>query len=162
MKRNFLLLLLAVFAFSSCDNDSNQPREVHPFIKGLEGLWVTDTLIHYDNEWNEIESIIIENGWSNFEGASSGYYTFKSDGTLTLSYIILPDGWVDKWSCCPCFYNEESKIITVKKQDGETLREYLISDYDGEYLVLDYTEHLYDSYKHYYRYVRETLKRRQE
>ena len=59
MKTLIICLLVAVFGFTSCEDSKTLPREVHPFIKSLEGLWVTDTLIHYDNEWNEIESIII-------------------------------------------------------------------------------------------------------
>ena len=162
MKKYFLLLLLAVFAFSSCDNDSNQPREVHPFIKSLEGLWVTDSLYNYDKEWTEVELALIENGWPNLEGISPRRYTFNADGTLTYSMYTVnpPIGW-EEIGTYPCYYNEETKILTIKNEKGQTY-EFLVSDYDGEYLVLDYTQHSYDSYidKHYYRYVREVLQRR--
>ena len=164
MKKYFLLLLLAVFAFSSCDNASNQAREVHPFIKSLEGTWKTDSYVLYNEEWKDIVEILIENGQAYPVGATPRRYTFNADGTLTYSMYTEspPIGW-EEIGTYPCYYNEETKILTIKNEKGQTY-EFLVSDYDGEYLVLDYTQHSYDSYidKHYYRYVRETLKTRQE
>ena len=143
--------------------DNGEDREIDPFLLSLQGTWYTYTMIHYDEEWKEVIKVLMENGSSDLDGMSSDHYTFNADGTLTLSYLDLPNGWKDLWTL-PCFYDEASKIISVKRNNGKTHCEYLVSDYDGEYLTLDYTEHLYDSYtdEHTYRYVRETLKRRQE
>ena len=143
--------------------DNGEDRVVDPFIQSLKGTWVTDTLVYYDKEWKEVIKVLMENGRTDLDGMSSDHYTFNADGTLTISYLDLPYGWKDLWTL-PCFYDEASKIISVKRNNGETHCEYLVSDYDGEYLTLDYTEHLYDSYtdEHTYRYVRETLKKRQE
>ena len=161
MRRNFLLLLLAaMFTMISCEKNQ-QPREIDPFIQSLQGRWVTDTLVNYDKEWKEVELVLIENGWPYLEGISSDHYTFNADGTLTHSYFNPPNGWVDLWTL-PCFYDKASKIISVKRDNGKTHCEYLVSSYDGECLVLDYTlRYQYDRFtdKYYYTYVRETLKR---
>ena len=143
--------------------DNGEDREVDPFLLSLQGTWGRYKLLHYDMEWKEVVLVLIENGDCLLEGLGYKLYTFNADGTITyyLEVCYSDEPFVATW---PCFYDPESRIITVKNDKDEILREYLVSDYDGEYLTLDYTEHLYDSYtdEHTYRYVRETLKRRQE
>lgn len=143
--------------------DNGEDREVDPFLLSLQGTWGRYKLLHYDKEWKEVIKVLIENGWCLLEGLGYKLYTLNADGTITyyLEVCYSDEPFVETW---PCFYDPESRIITVKNDKDEILREYLVSDYDGEYLTLDYTEHLYDSYtdEHTYRYVRETLKRRQE
>ena len=159
MRRNFLLLLLAaMFTMISCEKNQ-QPREIDPFIQSLQGTWRTDSYILYDKEYKEIVQVIIENNRVFGEGFSATFYIFKEDGTLTTyASACNPsmEPFIDDYFCS---YNQESKILTLTNR--ATIDQYLVSSYDGESLVLDYTIHQYDSYidKHYYRYVRETLKR---
>ena len=163
MRKNLLLLLLAaMFTMISCEKDKPS-REIDPFIQSLQGTWWRYSLVHYDKEWEEIELVLIENGCAQLEGLGYYLYTFNTDGTITYYFEPVDPGVEPKMITCSCSYDPASKIITVKSGNGATI-EYLVSSYDSEYLVLDYTEHLYDSYidRHYYRYVRETLKRSQD
>ena len=141
--------------------DNGEDREVDPFLLSLQGTWYTYTMIHYDEEWKEVIEVLIENGWPYLDGMSSDHYTFNADGTLTLSYLDLPNGWKDLWTL-PCFYDEASKIISVKRNNGKTHCEYLVSDYDGEYLTLDYKQPIHIGGIGYtIRCIRETLKKHQ-
>lgn len=164
MRKNLLLLLLAaMFTMISCESDKTPtPREVDPFIQSLQGTWSTYTMIHYDEEWKEVIEVLAENGSFNGEWSSYILYTFNADGTITYQRVLCgPDEPEER--TCPCFYDPESKIITVKDDKDEILREYLVSDYDGEYLTLDYKEPVYIGGIGYtIRCVRETIKRRQE
>ena len=119
-------------------------------------------MIHYDEEWKEVIEVLAENGSLNGEWSSYILYTFNADGTIT--YQRVPCGpYEPEERTCPCFYDPESKIITVKDDKDEILREYLVSDYDGEYLTLDYKEPVYIGGTGYtLRCIRETLKRRQD
>ena len=187
MRKSFLLLLLAaMFTMVSCEMDktqslgevenvdksenddvidNNENREIDPFIQSLQGTWHTYTLIHYDSEWKDIEAVLMENGSSDLDGIAGSYYTFAMDGTLTYSsHILYPPFGTKEWWTFPCTYDQEREIIALINDKGETLQEFRVYGYDGEYLTLDYTEHLYQSYtdKHTYRYVRETLKKGQE
>ena len=181
MKTIIICLLAALFGFSSCEKEKTQPlnqkenllsnennaidnsenREVDPFIQSLQGTWSIYTMIYYDKEWKEVESVAIEKGDSKMEGLGHRLYTFNTDGTFTYYLDPCYPGKEPEVVTYSCFYDSESKIITMKNDKGVTRYEYLVSGYDGEYLVLDYSEHLYDSYidKHYYRYIRETLKK---
>ncbi|MBO4935389.1 MAG: hypothetical protein J6C94_01285 [Alistipes sp.] len=164
MRKNLLLLLLAaMFTMVSCETDKTQtPREVDPFLLSLQGTWSPYTRIHYDEEWKEVIEVLIENGWCLLEGIGHELYTFNADGTITyyLEVCYTDEPFVETW---PCFYDPESRIITVKNYKDEILREYLVSDYDGEYLTLDYKEPAYiGGIGYMIRCIRETLKRRQE
>ena len=181
MKTLIICILLAVFGCFSCEYNKEQSlsgeenitdvddvivneekREVDPFIQSLQGTWRTESYISYDKEWKEIEEILIGEGAPKLEGGGLRRYIFNVDGSLTHARYIMPNGWTDQWTY-PCYYNEEQKTITVKNEEGEKF-DFLISDYDGEQLVLDYTIHSYndctDTHKFYY--LRETLKRSQE
>ena len=164
MRKNFLLLLLAaMFTMVSCETDKTQtPREVDPFLLSLQGTWSTYTMIHYDEEWKEVIEVLAENGSFNGEWSAYILYTFNADGTIT--YQRVPCGpFEPEERTCPCFYDPESKIITVKDDKDEILREYLVSDYDGEYLTLDYKQPIFTDRTGYtLRCIRETLRMRQE
>lgn len=184
MKTIIVCLLAVLFGLTSCEKVNNdtppflenekdvttdlikaveengvmEKFAIDAFIQSLQGTWRTDSYILYDKEYKEVVQVIIENNRVFGEGFSATFYIFNECGTLT----TYADG------CNPstpiicnyfCSYNQESKILTLTNR--ATIDQYLVSSYDGESLVLDYTIHQYDSYidKHYYRYVRETLKR---
>ena len=164
MRTIIICLLTVLFGFSSCEKDKPS-REIDPFIQSLQGTWATYTKVYYDNEWKNIEAVLMENGSSDLEGIGGSYYTFAMDGTLTFSsYIDYPPFGIKKWWTYPCTYDQEREIIALINDKGETIQEYRVYGYDGEYLSLEYTLHAYDSYtdKDIYKYVREILKRRQD
>ncbi len=141
--------------------DNGEEREVDPFLLSLQGTWSTYTKIHYDEEWKEVIEVLAENGSFYGEGSSPLLYTFNADGTITyyLEVCYTDEPFVETW---PCFYDPESKIITVKDDKDEIFREYLVSDYDGEYLTLDYKQPSYIGGIGYtIRCMRETLRMRQ-
>ncbi|MBO5962089.1 MAG: hypothetical protein J6Q01_02960 [Alistipes sp.] len=160
MRRNFLLLLLAaMFTMISCEKNQ-QPREIDPFIQSLRGTWRTDSYIEYDKEYKEVVKVWIDSDEIFGEGISRTFYIFKEDGTLTTyASACNPsmEPFIDDYFCA---YNQDSKILLLTSRT--TILSYLVSSYDGEYLVLDCTlRYQYDRFtdKYYYTYVRETLKR---
>ena len=159
MKTIMIFLLVALFGFSSCEKNQ-QPREIDPFIQSLQGTWRTDSYIEYDKEYKEVVKVWIDSDEIFGEGISRTFYIFKEDGTLTTyASACNPsmEPFIDDYFCA---YNQDSKILMLTSRT--TIRSYLVSSYDGEYLVLDCTlRYQYDRFtdKYYYTYVRETLKR---
>jgi hypothetical protein len=145
----------------SCETDKTQtPREVDPFILSLQGTWRTDSYIEYDKEYKEVLRVWIESDEIFGEGFSRTHYIFNEDGTLT-TYASACDPSMGPFiHNYFCRYNQDSKILLLT--NPTEIHHYLVSSYDGEYLVLDRTlRYQYDSFtdKYYYTYVRETLKR---
>ena len=162
MRKNLLLLLLAaMFTMISCGSDQTPPpREVDPFIQSLQGTWRTDSYIEYDEEYKEVVRVWIDSDEIFGEGFSRTFYIFNEDGSLT-TYASACDPsmgpFIHNYFCT---YNQDSKILMLTNRTE--IHQYLVSSYDGEYLVLDRTlRYQYDSFtdKCYYTYVRETLKR---
>ena len=159
MKTIIIFLLAALFGFSSCEKNQ-QPREIDPFIQSLQGTWRTDSYIEYDKEYKEVVNVWIDSDEIFGQGISRTYYIFKEDGTLTTYASACNPSmgpFIDDYLCA---YNQDSKILLLTSRT--TILSYLVSSYDGEYLVLDCTiRYQYDRFtdKYYYTYVRETLKR---
>ena len=182
---NFLLLLAAMIALFSCDNEKQpnnpplseedkivnelmaqcQDFNAEDIMRDLPGEWKRDSYIIYSDEWDKDFEALLLNGDS---GASAGLatasFTFTADGTgqiCTINYSSLGTENISirnfEWR-----YDIESRNLIVS---GESVNpQYKVSGFNRGYLVLDYTEHLYDKHtdKHIYSNIREIYKRKAE
>ncbi len=184
MRKNFLLLLLAaMFTMVSCENNEStkqqqseeelyidnlmaqcQNFDSQTLVQNLPGEWVVDSEFVYDSEWKDIVETHIFQGVHQLAGLANVTYTFATDGkglyystNVSLGPNEPPYTYDYEWN-----YDVEGKKLVMSNEDMRI--ECVVSGFNGTYLILDRTDHVYDSYtdKHTYSYIREILKRRQE
>ena len=181
MRKSFLLLLLAaMFTMVSCENNEStkqqqseeelcinnlmaqcQNFDSQTLVQNLPGNWIRDSYLIYDEKWSTIEKPFLVMGTMNADGLEMTPYTFAVDGTGTYSYEDVSPTFETVVINFTWSYDAESRKFLISSDN--IYRECVVSGFNGAYLVLDYVNHLYDSYtdKHTYSYVREILKKSQ-
>ena len=156
MKKCFLtLLLVAMFSLVACNNNTNNdvpPREevvyvnnlieqgedfdAETLIQGLPGVWKTDTVLRYDDDWQDLLKVDRYKG----NGGIWEQYTFMADGT---GQFFAPGDWEAMRLEMDWQYDAENKnlIIALHYTDGyieEVLdMQWKIIAFSDEYLVFD-------------------------
>ena len=156
MKVRILIALIVIMGFVACNNNTNNdvpPREevvyvdnlieqgkdfdTETLIQGLPGVWKTDTVLRYDDNWQDLLKVDRYKG----NGGIWEQYTFMADGTGqycspgALDDLVIFD--ID-WQ-----YDVENKnlIIALHYTDGyieEVLdMQWKIIAFSDEYLVFD-------------------------
>ena len=185
MKIKILFTIIALVATTSCyssDGKSNKAPQMSKeqmfvddllvqsenfvaddIVRGLPGEWVVDSEFVYDSEWKEIVETHIFQGVHQLVGLANVTYTFATDGkglyystNVSLGPNEPPYTYGYEWN-----YDVEGKKLVMSNEDMRI--ECVVSGFNGTYLILDRTDHVYDSYtdKHTYSYIREILKKRQ-
>ena len=179
MKAKVIFLLVIVAIIISCNRTTSlnkdelyinnvmaqcQNFDEKTFIQCLPGEWKRDSYIVYSDEWDkDFEALLLNGDSSDSAGLAAMSFTFTVEGTgqiCTINYSLGTDNTSIRnfdWR-----YDAESNNLIVSGESVNT--QYYVSGFNGEYLVLDYTEHLYDKHtdKHIYSNIREIFKRKTE
>jgi hypothetical protein len=185
MKKLHFLLLLTAFIFGIACEKHSEDSQLHKHEKAIEkllnqckdfddtklsqnlvGKWKTDTEVRYDSEARDnLFSWCMVMGEYNIDIAGWGAttYEFTADGK-GLYHVFVCYPFADdtpkpfEWS-----YDIESDMLTLSFNDGGNYQMKVIG-FNGEYLAVDRTDHLYDWYveKDIYYYMRMIFKRQTE
>lgn len=167
MKTKLFYLLIAIIVASSCTNDdANRPSaeelyinnlmaqcqnfDSQTFVQKLPGVWVTDSVYGYDENWQNVKYVIVYKGNHRWEGSGNFTYTYATDGTGNCH--IQTVGPADNTSYAFNWqYNPDCQELVL---DGERRTKWRVSGFNNEYLIVDYPSNNYN--------MREVYKRKAE
>ena len=108
--------------------------DAETLLAGIEGKWMPDSLLIYDDEWVNITTPLLVMGEDYVDGRAYSYYTFATDGTGS-RYVNYPGPDMEpetlefSWT-----YNAESGKLTLS---GDYNNEWSVTGYSNNYIVLD-------------------------
>jgi len=161
-KSYFLLLFAAMFTLFSCNNEKQpnnpplseedkivnelmaqcQDFDAEDIIYGLPGEWDAYFQLFYDDAWQVIEECYMLAGkWQpghNIGVPEIKRYTFTSDGKGAYHVYSSSNGSGLEWfiASFDWQYNVENRTLVL---EGEYSRQFVVSGFNGEYLVWDWT-----------------------
>ena len=103
-------------------------------VAGLEGKWIPDSRLKYDEQWANITTPYLVMGIDYAEGRTYSHYTFTADGKGTY-YAEFEEPYMEpetrefSWA----YDAEDGKL----KLSGDYKNEWSVSGYSNDYLVLD-------------------------
>lgn len=103
-------------------------------VAGLEGKWIPDSRLKYDEQWANITTPYLVMGIDYAEGLTYSHYTFTADGKGTY-YAEFEEPYMEpetrefSWA-----YDAEGGKL---KLSGDYKNEWSVSGYSNDYLVLD-------------------------
>ena len=108
--------------------------DAETLLVGLEGKWMLDSLLIYDDEWAKITTPLLVMGEDYVDGRAYSYFTFAADGT-GYRYVNYPEPDMEpetlefNWT-----YDTESRKL---KLTGDYKNEWSVTGYSNDYIVLD-------------------------
>ena len=108
--------------------------DAEALVAGLEGKWMPDSLLQYDEEWASISTPLLVKGVDYVEGRAYSYLTFTADGEGSY-YVEFPEPDMEpetrefSWS-----YDADSGKL---KLTGDYNNEWDVTGYSNDYIVLD-------------------------
>ena len=161
-KSYFLLLFAAMFTLFSCNNEkqpNNPPLseedkivnelmaqcqnfDAEDIIYGLPGEWDAYFQLFYDDAWQVIEEChMLAGKWQpghNIGVPEIKRYTFTSDGKGAYHVYSYFNGPESEWyiASFDWQYNVENRTLVL---EGEHSHQFVVSGFNGEYLVWDWT-----------------------
>ena len=156
MKVRILIALIVIMGFVACNNNTNNdvpPREevvyvdnlieqgkdfdTETLIQGLPGVWKTDTVLRYDDNWQDLLKVDRYKG----NGGIWEQYSFMADGT---GQYFAPGDWEAMRLEMDWQYDAENKnlILFLHYEDeyvGKVIldMQWKILAFSDEYLVFD-------------------------
>ena len=108
--------------------------DAETLLAGIEGKWMPDSLLIYDDEWVNITTPLLVMGEDYVDGRASSFYIFAADGTGS-RYVHYPEPDMEpetlefNWT-----YDTESRKL---KFTGDYKDEWSVTGYSNDYIVLD-------------------------
>ena len=114
--------------------DTCKDFDAATLVAGIEGKWMPDSLLIYDDEWVNITTPLLVMGEDYVDGRASSFYIFAADGTGS-RYVHYPEPDMEpetlefNWT-----YDTESRKL---KLTGDYKNEWSVTGYSNDYIVLD-------------------------
>ena len=150
-----LIALIASIVLVACNNNEGLPQrsendmivdniiaqcegfETKDIAQCIVGEWKDDAELIYNDDWSAIERVYSISGVSYSEGGASELYTFSADGrgslvatNSSLGPEIVTFTYQFDWQ-----YDATNRMLVLS---GELNRQFKVSGFNSEYIVLDY------------------------
>lgn len=112
-----------------------QHNDSEAIVNGLSGEWVVDSLLFYDQEWQNVEQAHLFCGVWYAAGGSSSRYTFEDDGTGVHYSMLTPPQSGEVATNFEWRYDADNGVLTLCYDEYNDVLP--ITGYSGEYIVSD-------------------------
>ncbi len=159
--KHLILVLAAMFAIVSCNNDDNGPQkskyataidnlitesknlDAATFAQDLPGMWEIDTEVIYDDNWYDVVNWHMFFGEYNndYIGWSSTKYEFLADGTGLFHYTTCDPTEDNTPRSFNWEYDADNHVLTFV---GNYNARYNVVGFNSEYIVLEFYDSIND------------------